>query len=94
MRKRMIIPRHEQKDGGLVSDEGVTELIFARGTGPGRSPFMAQPDGSDRLAAVRSWRRRTDQTDLPQSVHGVCAQSCHALLAAAPSLSAQAEEAD
>ena len=41
MRKRMIIPRHEQKDGGLASDEGVTELIFARGTGPDRSPFMA-----------------------------------------------------
>ena len=59
MRKRMIIPRHEQKDGGLASDEGVTELIFALGTGPGRSPFMAQPDRSDRLAAVRSWRMRT-----------------------------------
>ena len=44
MRKRMIIPRHEQKDGGLASDEGVTELFFARGTGPGRSPFMAQSD--------------------------------------------------
>ena len=48
--------RHEQKDGGLACDEGVAELVFARGTGPGRSPFMAQADGSDGLAAVRSWR--------------------------------------
>ena len=42
--------RHEQKDGGLASDEGVAELVFARGMGPGRSPFMAQAGQAGRLA--------------------------------------------
>ena len=54
MRMRMKIrkaPRSEGRRPG--TDEGVTELIFARVTGSGRSPFMAQ-DGSDGLAAVRS----------------------------------------
>ena len=51
---KKIFRRHEQKDGGLASDEGVTELFSPASRGQ---------------ATVRSWRRRTDQTGLPQSVH-------------------------
>ena len=33
-----------------ASNEGVAERFLARGMGPGRGPFVAQPDGSDGLA--------------------------------------------
>ena len=64
--------RHEQKDGGQASDEGVTELYFARGMGLGCSPFMAPAEEADKLRTMQG----LSFSFIPRLIMHICPVRC------------------